>query len=257
MRRRVPRQPIEPVAQQAPVQPEPAQQKPADPSLPQPEVAADEPARRGNPLLALALGQLIRSMSKPESAPPAEDVEPDVPPIVFEPELSAPAPDVEPPSAPAEQLAVSESPPAAVAMKEDFRKLEDGKKEAIKLYSAGRDLMRQKRYGEAAVKFEQAIVHRSDAVASYISLGNCYLRLNRNDQARSAFLSAVRIEPSYGPAHYNLAAFYALTGDSSCALTSLQTAVRLDPKARRLAADEPDFASIRKLPQFERIVERR
>ena len=127
------------------------------------------------------------------------------------------------------------------------------KKEAAQLYQVGQTLYRAKKYAEAAAKFEEAIELRSDAVASMMSLGNCYLRLGRNGDALARFLAATRTDPSFGPAHYNLAAFYAVTGDATNALKSLEKACTLDSRAKRSAKTEPDFATIKELPEFKRI----
>jgi serine/threonine protein kinase/Flp pilus assembly protein TadD len=129
------------------------------------------------------------------------------------------------------------------------------KREAIKNYDAGMKLYQKKRYAEAAVKFEEAVKFRSDAVRSFIALGTCYQRLKFNEKALNAFTSAIRVDPKYSPGHYNLAAFYALTGQSELALEKLQTAVRLDPKAKRAARAEPDFISLRANPKFKALVQ--
>jgi tetratricopeptide (TPR) repeat protein len=135
-------------------------------------------------------------------------------------------------------------------------KLEAGKKEATVLYNAGRKLLQSKRYAEAAQKFEQAVERRPDAVGSYISLGNCYLRLGQNDRALAAFQSAVKNDPSYGPSHYNLAAYFAVTGDNQRALASLGKALKLDSAIRSIVKADPDFARLRNTPEFTRLLER-
>lgn len=244
---------------------------------------AVQPSQGSNPLFGLALREIARAvMTKdappPETLPETEEIpalatdesppptEPDSPsaepPVGTTSTEAVPetAPSIGEPSTPDAPVTVSQqpgTPPVDVsvsALKQELGQLESGKKEAISLYNSGRELLRQKRYAEAAAKFERAIQFRSDAVGSYISLGNCYLRMNEIEKARNAFLSAVRIDSSYGPAHYNLAAFYAATRDSSSALTSLRRALQLDGRARSLAATDPDFASIRNLAEFQQLV---
>lgn len=141
-------------------------------------------------------------------------------------------------------------------LRKDIAKIEDGKKEATILYNAGRKLLQNKRYAEAAAKFEQAIQRRPDAVGSYISLGNCYLRLGQNERAFSAFQSAVKNDPSYGPSHYNLAAYYALTGQDARAIASLSTALKLDSAIRSIVRSDPDFSRLRNSPEYIRLIGR-
>lgn len=156
-------------------------------------------------------------------------------------------------SQPNSQTKTAKEQPAA-DIKSEITKLEGGKKEAKALYEEGRNFYRQKRYAEAAEKFELATAYRSDAIASFISLGNCYLRLNQNAKAQNAFQRAIQVEPGYGPAHYNLAAFFAQTEQPRKAINSLKRAIQLDPRAKRPLADDPDFQNIRHLPEFQALL---
>ena len=115
-------------------------------------------------------------------------------------------------------------------------------------------LYRQKRYKEAAEKFTEAVRLRSDAVASVISLGNCYLRLGEKDKALGYLLQATRIDPKYGPAHFNLATYYSVTGHTELALQSLKTAIQVDPRAKSEAKRDPDFDSLKSNTDFQSLV---
>ena len=155
---------------------------------------------------------------------------------------------------------IPEAPPSlksddALGLKKDFAKIEAGKKEAAALYSAGRELYKQRRYAEAAAKFEKAIGYRSDAVGSYISLGNCYMRLNQLEKAKQAYTAAITVEPRYGPAHYGMAGYYAGTGQKALAIASLRKALDIDTRARSFAESDPDFASLRDMPEFQKLVQ--
>ncbi|MFN8390943.1 MAG: protein kinase [Bdellovibrionota bacterium] len=163
---------------------------------------------------------------------------------------------------PTPQLAAQENPtPTSTpapnvtdALRKDMSAIDAGKKEAAKYYAEGRDLYKQRRYADAAAKFELATQYRSDAIGSFISLGNCYMKLGKSDKALTAFLTAVKIEPSYGPAHYSLAGYFATQGDTAKALESLKRAIQHDPRAKSFAADDPDFATLKGLPEFRALV---
>ncbi len=129
------------------------------------------------------------------------------------------------------------------------------RKEAILLYDEGMRFYRQKRYAEAVPRFERAILLRSDAVASRISLGTCYFRLGQNDKALAMLLQAVQLDSRYGPAHYNLAAFYAATGQADLSLRELRQAINLDSRARETVQDDPDFAALRSNSEFRALVQ--
>ena len=180
----------------------------------------------------------VMSADSPVTDPPANESQViETPPIVDTPVI--------PPPPKSDDL---------IAMKKDIATIEAGKKEAGKLYTAGRDLYKQRRYAEAAAKFEKAISYRSDAVGSYISLGNCYMRLNQLEKAKQAYSSAVAVEPSYGPAHYGLAGYYAGAGQKDLAIQSLRKALDLDSRARSFAESDPDFAPLREMPEFRKLV---
>jgi serine/threonine-protein kinase len=206
------------------------------------------------------------SPSMPESTPPEESEHSEIAvpspaeiPATETP-VETPATDLASPSPIPTADNVSEPTPSPEPTNENYNlrremnNLNAGKKEAEEFYRSGRELYRQRRYAEAAKKFESAIQYRSDAIGSYISLGNCYMKLGKSEQALAAFLNAIKVEPSYGPAHYSLAGYYASQGETQKALESLERAVRLDPRARRFAADDPDLASLRQFPQFQAII---
>jgi len=76
-------------------------------------------------------------------------------------------------------------------------------------------------------------------------LGKRYLRKQQYQEAIEAFATAVRAEPYYATARYNLACAYALAGDRSAALSALRDAVRAGfPDGQHIREDE-DLISIR------------
>lgn len=236
-----------------------------------------DPSPVANPFLTLAFTELLKrtSGSAPEPSVPVES-----PQDVLVP-TSEGVPAVhervvpEPSSLPAIEPATLNPPPAAViaevvatrspaepAKEEErvapaldgLKKSGDGKAEAMKLYAAGRDLLRQKRYAEAAQRFEQAIQFRSDAVGSYLSLGNCYDRLGQSDRALAAFQTAARIDASYAPSHYSLAMFLVSHGREEEGLASLSRAVSLDSRVASLARSEDSFRTVRGSARFQQLM---
>jgi tetratricopeptide (TPR) repeat protein len=76
----------------------------------------------------------------------------------------------------------------------------------------------------------------ADAQASY-NRGNVYLSLNHNDEAMEDFRRAIRLDPSYAPAHLNIGTLLANRGKLQEALPHLDRAAQLGiPQGAHLAS---------------------
>ncbi|MGB8509624.1 MAG: tetratricopeptide repeat protein [Pyrinomonadaceae bacterium] len=82
------------------------------------------------------------------------------------------------------------------------------------------------------------------------------IELNRGDYvaAQEMFERAIKREPEAADSHYALAATRARLGSVELALNSLDHALGLRPGLRIRAQHDPDLASLRNEPEFERIV---
>jgi beta-lactamase regulating signal transducer with metallopeptidase domain len=76
-------------------------------------------------------------------------------------------------------------------------------------------------------------------------LGKRYLRTRQYQEAIEAFSNAVRAEPYYATARYNLACAYALAGDRTAALSALREAVRAGFSGGDHIRKDEDLVSIR------------
>ena len=77
-----------------------------------------------------------------------------------------------------------------------------------------------------------------------------YRRLGDPARGRETMQAHAERNPDAWQAHYHLACFAALDGESEAALDHLARAVELDPEAARWADDDEDLASIRDDPRF-------
>jgi uncharacterized Ntn-hydrolase superfamily protein len=74
------------------------------------------------------------------------------------------------------------------------------------------------------------------------------------DEAIARGEEAARLDPDSGQPYYHLACYYARAGDSAKALHYLEWAVRLDPRLKKSAAEDPDLAPLRNKVEFKRLV---
>ena len=83
----------------------------------------------------------------------------------------------------------------------------------------------------------------------------CLAKLGQADAALKAARQALDAGPSSADTHYGAAVVHALTGDVAGALAQLERAVALGASAS-LASYDDDLASLRKYPEFRKLLER-
>ena len=121
-------------------------------------------------------------------------------------------------------------------------------------YAEGEDLLQQKDYIGASLKFEEALQYRPRYLEALLSLGVSYLRLRRVQDAQRQFSQALELNPEYAPTHYNIATCHALRGDKDKALAELAMAISLSPKCRDWAQRDSDFKTLREVPAFQQMM---
>jgi tetratricopeptide (TPR) repeat protein len=95
--------------------------------------------------------------------------------------------------------------------------------------------------------YTHPLTHYSQA---QIKLGNLH-QAREIQEEMSEGLMALDESPSWqGVAVYNLACFYALTGEKEQAISGLKEALRLNPTLTDWSKQDPDFESIRKEPNY-------
>ncbi|BAY27419.1 TPR repeat-containing protein [Calothrix sp. NIES-2100] len=86
-----------------------------------------------------------------------------------------------------------------------------------------------KKFEEAALKYQAAIRLDPNSVLAHNNLGFVLDSLGRLEAAIASFQTALRLDPNYAPAHYNLGYVLHKLGRLEAAIASYQTALRLDP----------------------------
>jgi len=99
---------------------------------------------------------------------------------------------------------------------------------------------------------------------AYGTLGNINNRLGKPEKALECAQKALRAAPDDHSAQYNVACYHARVSTSvgrraaeqqrSAAVSALELAIGKDRKYRKMAVEDPDFASMRDDPDFKRLV---
>lgn len=118
----------------------------------------------------------------------------------------------------------------------------------------GESLRERDRLDEAVPFFRQALQLKPGDVAATVGFGWCAKRLGQTDLAIAAYEAALERHPDVALLHYNLACYQSLLGQADEALAHLRSAIEKEKAFREAAASEEDFAGIRHLPAFRRLL---
>jgi Tfp pilus assembly protein PilF len=121
-------------------------------------------------------------------------------------------------------------------------------------YEKARAFHKRGRLQAAKRLYEKTLSVDPGRVDALNNLGVIQLQEGNYPAARSSFTQAIRLQPDYVDAHYNLACLNALGGEASQGLVHLRKAVTVDPAVKSWAREDADLDNLRRLPGFEEIV---
>ena len=124
--------------------------------------------------------------------------------------------------------------------------------EADKYFKAGEKLLDKKDYLNAAIELRKSITLQENSLQTRLAYGSSLMRLGLLDKAIIEFEAARKLDPQYAPAHYSMAACYALANSTDKAFESLDDAARLFPGVKKWLSTDPDFDTLRTDPRFEK-----
>ena len=128
--------------------------------------------------------------------------------------------------------------------------------EAVAWYIRGWMLGELQRYEEAIASYDKAIELEPDFSEYWYFKGNTLHNLQRYEDAIASYDKAIQIRADYPDAWYNKACCYAVQGNVSLAIETLQHAIDLDPERfKEYAKTDSCFKAIRENPLFKNLVE--
>jgi Flp pilus assembly protein TadD len=105
----------------------------------------------------------------------------------------------------------------------------DSFEKARQSYEDGIALSREGRFEEALSAFKRAVRHQPQYGNAYYNMGIVYHELDRPEDAVKAYRKAIEINPGDAAAHVNLGNLYLRRAELTAAVMELETAVRIDP----------------------------
>ena len=113
------------------------------------------------------------------------------------------------------------------------------------------------RLKEAQKFYKQALTIEPDNVFVLNNLGVIHIQQGNYLKARDNLESAIRIKPEYVDPYYNLACLYASKGKVMKSLENLKKAISLNKLVREWARKDRDLQTLRGVPEFEKMLERK
>jgi len=112
-------------------------------------------------------------------------------------------------------------------------------------------LRQNNEHDEALAAFQKALDEKPSDLTTLLGMAWCYKRIDQLQRAVATMEEAYQTAPKEPIVIYNLACYFALSGDKTQALSWLGRALRMEGSLRKLIADESDFDSLRHDPDFQ------
>lgn len=122
----------------------------------------------------------------------------------------------------------------------------------LELFKEARLLTTQRKFSEAAGRFQQLAVANPGYPLVRMNLGVAEMRLGNYGRAHDLFQQQLAITPSDPDTHYNLACLNALIGENDDALQELRQALHLGFPTGYLS-DDHDLDTLRGLREFQQL----
>ncbi len=134
-----------------------------------------------------------------------------------------------------------------------------GTKGALKVdqhLNQGLTFASMKDYDNAIMEFTKAIEADPKSAAAYANRAVAYMQQKKPNKALDDLKQAESLNPKDKMVHYNLAALYAAQNQRDRALDSLDKALALGFTDYDALRGDPDLASLRRDPEFQKVLEK-
>ncbi len=72
----------------------------------------------------------------------------------------------------------------------------ENKQESLKYYKEGYELLYNKKYAEAILKFSESLKRNRNNIQAYMGMGACFLRLGKKESAKKVYELALQLDPN-------------------------------------------------------------
>ena len=111
-----------------------------------------------------------------------------------------------------------------------YARIKDDPQEVQNLCREGFSFTIRGEYKKALNYFQEAVETRPDDTAAWFGLGNCYIGLEKPEEAIEAYRQVIRTDPENANAYFNLGLYYRQLGRYEAAVATFQNALEVDPK---------------------------
>jgi len=118
----------------------------------------------------------------------------------------------------------------------------------------GVTLYEQGKFTEALEMYAKALGAKPDEFLIYYHIGTVLIELRKFDEALSCFKKALTVKLTDSELYYDIAIVYSLIKKYDIAVDALRNAIRLNSELKTEARHNLAFESIRKMPEFRKLV---
>lgn len=113
--------------------------------------------------------------------------------------------------------------------------------------------LQNRKYAEALPMIEELTRRHPNVATNWYNYGDCLEKLERHEEAASAFLRAVDVDPSDGGAYYRACLALVAGKDTARLLSVFRRICEVDPSMMVELRQEPEFAPYFQLPEFDHL----
>jgi len=131
--------------------------------------------------------------------------------------------------------------------------LETQKRMGIYHYNEGNKFLKKNNWKEAVRNYKMALHHNKNFDEAYINISSAYLIGKQFEASLKTLNTFKKMNSKHPLLHYNLACYYALTGNITLGIESLKQATLNGFKNLQSLKTDPDLENLRPDPRFKEL----